>query len=96
MNETPKPSPEQMPEIPNGLSTIVLPDLDEHNHWGDVEPITEQAALAKLNAFLGNLNQQGADIVYVFDFSVDIGKRDGVLGNVSKTKKFAIVRKAGK
>ena len=96
MSEIPQSSLEQMPEIPNGLSAIVLPDLGERNHWGNVEPVTEQAVLEKLNAFLSNLNHQGADIVSVFDVSVNMGKRGGVVGNVSETKKFAIVRKATK
>lgn len=39
--EARSPSPEHMPELPEGLSAVVLPDLGERNREGDIELVSK-------------------------------------------------------
>src|SRR5262249_17394157 len=91
------PEGQQQPEVPivrEGLSAIVLPELGKLNPRNrNYEPVSEQETMDKLNTWLEGLNRQGVDIVSVMDVAVDVGRRGGISGNVSETRKVAIVRK---
>lgn len=94
MSEADKRKSEETPIIKEGLSAVVLPEMGKRNHFDELFPEPEAEALGKLNAFLEGLNAQGVNIVSVFDLEVDVGSRPGVIGNITETRKVAIVQKA--
>ena|SRR5260221_12651632 len=96
---SPSPEDESTPEVPqlrDGLSAVVMPDLVERDRDGvEIRPLSEDKAMARLNNFLGGLNRQGADLVHVMPVRFDLGETPGYAGgNPESTKQVAIVRKA--
>jgi hypothetical protein len=85
---------DEVPVVKEGLSAIVLPEIGKRDQFHDLGPVSQEEVLSTLNSFLEKLNQQGVDIVSILDIDVDMGRRGGVVGNVTETKKIAIVRKS--
>jgi len=86
-------STSEVPVIPNGLSAVALPKLVGRNHFGNPTPVNQEEALARLNQYLGELNEQGVDVISIFDVEVDAGKQSGVIGTSTEIRKFAVLRK---
>jgi hypothetical protein len=79
---------EKVLTIPDGLSAVLMPG---GNRGGKDLP-TPEIAVRNLNAFLENLNRQGADIVQIINQDVRIRLIDNSI--VKETALIAIVRKS--
>jgi hypothetical protein len=94
MSEVNQRENEQAPTIKDGLSVIVLPEVGKRGRFGELTPESEAEVLGRLNGFLEKLNEQGVDVVSVFDIETDTGRKvGGVVSTITETKKYAIVRK---
>jgi hypothetical protein len=84
---------EQLPPLPVGLSAVAFPEIGVKNEYGQLALVPPEQALAQLNEFLGQLNEQGADIVTTLDVEVDTTDPNSMSLPGSKPRKFAVVRR---
>lgn len=79
-------------ELKEGYQAIVLP-AGSRDHWGDLEPQSEEETLTQLNDFLNQINDQGGEIVACFERTVTLPKRGGLVGLPTEDRTILIVRK---
>lgn len=67
------------------------------DQFDDPKPEEPGKVLARMNAFLAQLNRAGAEIKAVIPVTVDMGDRDGYsIGGVRETKQLLIIEKKPK
>ncbi|HEV2403490.1 MAG TPA: hypothetical protein VGS08_04785 [Candidatus Saccharimonadales bacterium] len=91
-NETPS-GGEPIPSLPMGLSAVAFPEIGTRGNYGEILPVRPQQALDQLNNFLGQLNEQGADIVTTLDVTVDTTPPGSMSLGTTGLRKFAVVRR---